>query len=65
MQPRVKVAYWQNTLGENCSSEIHAEFDRDGVEYIVVWDWREAMRGHGLEVMPRTELDVIRWESRR
>jgi hypothetical protein len=36
----IKVAYWMNGLGEECSSRVRSAFEDQGFEYVVVHDWR-------------------------
>lgn len=63
---RVKVAYWSNGLGEEMSSRVHAEFEAYGDRhFIVVHDWREGSRGHGMIVLERNESVTVRMESPR
>lgn len=68
MPERIKVAYWTNSLGEEMSSRVHAEFTAYGDRhFIVVHDWREGTRGHGMVVLEREARDdlVVRMETPR
>lgn len=64
---RIKVAYWWNSLGEEMSSRVHAEFSHGDRHFIVVHDWREGTKGHGFIVLERTSVDdvMVRMETPR
>lgn len=59
---RILVAYWHNTLGEECSSCVFAEFEARGRPYVVVRNRRKTANG-GMDIMPREACDVIRYET--
>jgi len=50
---------WINGLGETCESVVYAEFTSDNKQFVVVLDWREAMRGDGFIVLPREVVTFV------
>lgn len=58
---RVKVAYWMNGLGEECSSKVFAEFYDEGEHWHVVRNWRS----REFEVISADDMITVRMESPR
>lgn len=65
MSDFIQVAYWTNSFGEEMASRVHSAFAHGDATYVVVHDWREGTRGHGLIVLPVDKLDVLRIEFPR